>query len=250
VALLLITGTPCDLDCGGKLHAMRRFLLAVLLVTQARAQNSKVATELLEKAKTFGENTRTWRAEVTQTSQVLGPGIKLKSEVRTKVAAQPSLKMNRVNSGDDRTIMVCDGAELFYSGDAHSYYRYGATQQCDLPLIDFYEPSLKHFSESSNNLASISVIGEDHVLLTDGERRCVVVRVELNQGPVHTVRTMWIDPARPVILRDSLEVENQANGVKSSTTTTFTSFELNPNLSPDTFRFTIPPDAIEAQPPK
>jgi hypothetical protein len=60
---------------------MRRLLLAVFLVAQARAQSSKDVTELVEKAKAFGENTRILRAEVIQTSQVLGPGIKLKSEV-------------------------------------------------------------------------------------------------------------------------------------------------------------------------
>jgi hypothetical protein len=80
--------------------------------------------------------------------------------------------MSRVNSGDDRTTMVCDGTELFYSGDAHSYYEYGATQQCNLRLIDFYEPSLKQLSEPSNSLASVSIIGEDHVLLADGESLC------------------------------------------------------------------------------
>ena len=229
---------------------MRRLLLAVFLVAQARAQSSKDATELVEKAKTFGENTRVWRAEITQTSQMLGPGIKLKSEVRTKVSAQSPLKMSRVNSGDDRTTMVCDGAELFYSGDAHSYYEYGATQQCNLPLIDFYEPSLKQLSNPSNSLASISFIGEDHVLLADGDRHCMVIRAELKQGPLHTVRTMCIDPARPVILRDILEAENQANSVKTSTTTTFTSFELNPYISPETFQFTIPSGAVKVEPPK
>jgi len=228
---------------------MRRLLLVVLLVAHARAQSSKNATELLEKAKAFGESTTIWRAEVTQASQVLGPGVNLKSEIRTKVSAQPSLKMSRVNSGDDRTIMVCDGTDFFYSGDAHSYYKYGATQQCNLPLIDFYEPSLKQLLEPSS-LASVSVVGEDHVVLKDGDRRCVVIRAELKQEFVHTIRTMCIDPARPVILRDSFEAENQARGVKSSTTTTFTSFELKPNISPDTFQFTIPPGAVEVQPPR
>ncbi len=229
---------------------MRRLLWVVLLAAQVRAQSSNNATELLEKAKAFGENTRSWSAEVIQTSQVLGPGMKLKDEVRTKISAQPSLKMRRVNSGGDRTIMVCDGTDLFYSGDGHSYYKYGATQQCNLRLIDFYEPSLKRPSESPNSLASVSVIGEDHVLLTDGDRRCVVIRSELKQGPIHTVRTMCIDPDRPVILRDIFETENQTRGVKTSTTVTFTSFELNPNFSPDTFQITIPPGAVEAQPPR
>jgi outer membrane lipoprotein-sorting protein len=209
-------------------------LLAVLLVAQARGQSAKDATELLQKTKAFGEQVKSWKAEFTQTSKLMGPGINLKDEIRTKVASQPPLKMMRLNSGDDRTIMVCDGTNFFYSGDAHSYYKNEPTQQCNLPLIALYEPSLKQLSEPSNSLVSLSVVGEDNVLLNDGARRCVVVRAELEQGPVHTVRTMCIDPARPIVLRDVVEAENQASGVKSSITITFTSFELNPQISPDT----------------
>jgi outer membrane lipoprotein-sorting protein len=223
--------------------------MAVLLVAQARAQNSRGATELLQKTKAFGEQLKSWRAEFTQTSQMLGPGLNLKDEVRTKIASQPPLKMSRVNSGDDRTTMVCDGVNFFYSGDAHSYYKDEANQQCNLPLIALYEPSLEQLLEPSNSVVSLSVIGEDHVRLTDGERRCVVIRAELKRGPVHTVRRMCIDPARPTILRDIVEAENQANGLKSSTTTTLTSFEVNADISPDTFRFTVPPGAVEAHPP-
>lgn len=222
---------------------MRSLLWTLLLVAPVHAQSAQDATELLQKARAFGESTRSWRAEVIQTSQLSGPGVNLQSEVRTKIAAQLSLKMSRQNSGSDRTIMVCDGAEMFYSGDGHSYYKNeaGATPQCDLPLIKFYEPY--------NSAASVSVVGEDHIRLTDGERRCVVIRAVLKQAAVNTVRTMCIDPSQPLILRDVIEKEDEMTGTKSSSVTTFISFENNPTLSPDTFRFTAPPGAVEAKPP-
>jgi outer membrane lipoprotein-sorting protein len=222
---------------------MRSLLWLLLLVAPVHAQSVADATELLQKAKAFGESTRSWRAEVIETEQMSGPGMKLHSEVHTKIAAQPSQKMSRQNSGSDRTIMVCDGAETFYSGDGHSYYKGEAlaTPQCDLPLIKFYEPY--------NSPASLSVLGEDHVRLTDGERRCVVIRAELRQGPVNTVRTMCIDRSQPLILRDVIEREDERTGIKSSRTISFVSFENNPTFSPDTFRFTVPPGAVEAKPP-
>lgn len=228
---------------------MRSLLWVLLLATPFHAQSSQDGTELLEKAKAFGENTKSWRAEVIQTSRISGPGIKLQDEIRIKIAAQPVLKMSRVNSGGDRTVMVCDGAELFYSGDGQSYYKYQATQQCELPLIAFYEPSLMNLYEPPSTPASISVVGEDHVRLADGNRRCIVIRAVLTRGSMHTVQTMCIDPSQPLILRDVVETEDGAAGHKWFTETTFTSFEKNPNFSPDTFRITIPPGAVEAKPP-
>jgi outer membrane lipoprotein-sorting protein len=226
----------------GKLDAMRSLLWVLLLVAPVRAQSVEDATELLRKARAFGESTRSWRAEVVETSQMSGPGMNLQSEVRTKIAAQPPLKMSRQNSGSDRTIMVCDGAKVFYSGDGHSYYKgeAGVTPQCDLPLIKFYD--------LYNSPASVSVVGEDHVRLTDGERRCVMIRSVLKQTTVNTVRTMCIDPSRPLILRDVIEKEDERTGIRSFTTTTFISFESNPTLSPETFRFSVPPGPVEAKP--
>jgi hypothetical protein len=121
--MLVETDLLDGLGRNGKLDAMRSLLWVLLLVTPVRAQSVEDATELLRKARAFGESTRSWRAEVVETSQMSGPGMNLQSEVRTKIAAQPPLKMSRQNSGSDRTIMVCDGAEAFYSGDGHSYYK-------------------------------------------------------------------------------------------------------------------------------
>ncbi len=225
-------------------------LCVVLLAVPIRAQSSQDAKELLGKVKSFGESTKSWRAEVIETSQFSGPSIKLKSEIHARVAAQPLLKMSRVNSGDDRTMMVCDGAEFFYSGDGYTYYRYQATQQCDLPLIAFYEPSLRGLYEPHSDPVSVSVVGEDHVRLADGDRRCVVVRAVSRRGSMHDVRTMCIDPSQPIILRDLMETEDEATGNKSFTVTTFASFEINPTFSPDTFRITVPLGAVEAKPPK
>ncbi len=229
---------------------MTRLLCLLLLVTSARAQSSQNATELLEKVKIFGEATRSWRAEAIHASRVtVSPSIMLKDEVHISIAAQRPLKMSRVNSGDDRTVMVCDGTNFFYSGDGLSYYMYRATQQCDVSLMAFYEPSLMRLYEPYKSPNSITIIGEDHVRLSDGERRCVVVRAVSRRESMHDVRTMCIDPSRPIILRDTFETEDDKTGNKSFTETTVTSFENNPTFSPDTFRITIPVGAVEAKPP-
>jgi hypothetical protein len=221
----------------------------MLLVSPVQAQSAPDATDLLQKAKIFGENTRTWRAEAVTTTRVYGPGLQVpESNVHSKLAAQvqPSLKMSIVNSGDDRTVRVCDGTQEFYSADGLTYSLSKANGQCGLPLLSFYQPSLMNLIGPNSKPLSVSVVGEDHVRLIDGDRRCVLVRVVSVQETIHAVRTMCIDPVRPIILRDVVSGENEASHYKWSTTTTFTSFENNPTFAQDAFRITIPAGGYQA----
>jgi hypothetical protein len=221
---------------------MHRLLWLFIVIVPVRAQNVEDATELLQKARAFGESIRSWRAEVIETSKVSGSGMNLEGEIRTKIAVQPPLRMIRQNSGGDRTISVCDGTQKFYSGDGHSYYKSDATVTgCDLPLQKFYE--------SYENPNSALVIGEDHVRLADGDHRCVLVRTIWKKETVSKVRTMCIDPSRPLIMRDVIEAENESMGIKSITITTFVDFESDPTFSPETFRFLVLPGAVEAKAP-
>jgi hypothetical protein len=103
---------------------MRRLMWIVVLVpVLVPAQSVEDAAELLRRVRSVAESTENWRAEVVETLKISGDGVNLQEEVRAKIAAQAPLKMSRQNSGSDRTTMVCDGAETFYSGDGHSYYR-------------------------------------------------------------------------------------------------------------------------------
>ena len=223
---------------------MSRLLSIGILVSVAvRAQNVDDAAELFQKVRIFAETTKNWRAEVVETSHVSGRGVNLQDEVRTKLAVQIPLKMSRQNSGGDRTVFVCDGVETFYSGDGSSYCKgsAAATPQCDLPLSKFYE--------LDKDPASIAAVGQDHVRLSGADRPCVVVRGRWRQGQVNTVRTMCIDVARPLILRDVLEREDEKTGMRLIRTITISNFEANPIFSPDAFRFSIPQGAVEAKRP-
>ena len=221
----------------------RLFSTALLACVLAPAQNVEDAKELIRKVQATAESTKNWRAEVVERSQISGAGMNLQGEVRTKIAVQAPLKMSRKNSGADQTILVCDGAETFYSGDGHSYYRGEArvTSQCDFPLSKFYE--------LDNNPATTSVVGRDHVHLAEGDRECVLVRATWKHATVNTVRTMCIDPFSALILRDVAESEDEKTAIRMVHTTAFTSYESNPTFPPYTFRFAVPPGAVEAKPP-
>lgn len=186
---------------------------------------------------------KSWQAEVVERSQISGGGMNLSSEVRTKIAVQAPLKMSRQNSGDDQTILVCDGTKAFYSGDGHSYYRGEAkvNPDCNFPLSRFYK--------LEKNPAMASIVGRDHIRLADGDRDCVLVRATWRHAIVSGVHMMCIDPVSALILRDVAESKDEKTGIRMVNTTAFTSYESNPTFLPDTFRFSIPPGAVEAEPP-
>jgi outer membrane lipoprotein-sorting protein len=226
----------------GTLSRMCRLLWVILLVTaSAGAQDADDATALLRKTESLAGSTKSWRAEVVKRSQISGLGMNLEDEVHIKIAAQAPLKMRRENSGGDQTVLVCDGTDSFYSGDGHSYYRSPAkaNPDCDFPLSSFYQ--------LSNDPTSALLLGHDHVALADGDHACDVVRAEWKAAAAHVVRTMCIDPASGLIWRDVSE--NESAGMRAVVTTTFTSYESSPALPPDTFKFSIPPGAVEAKPP-
>jgi hypothetical protein len=95
----------------------RLFWVWVLSSAFTRAQSVEDAKECSKGAVDCREH-KNLAAEVVERSQLLGGGMDLKGEVRTKIAVQAPLKMRPENSGYDQTILVCDGAEALYSGDS------------------------------------------------------------------------------------------------------------------------------------
>jgi outer membrane lipoprotein-sorting protein len=221
---------------------MHRLFWPALISFMAPAQSVDAAADLLRKAQSVAESTMSWRAEVVERSEITGSGINLKSEVRTRIAVEPPLKMRRQNSGDDQTVLVCDGTEFFYSGDGHSYYRGEAkvNPDCDFALSRFYK--------LEKNPITTTIAGRDHVRLADGDRQCVLVRAGWKHETVNSVRTLCIDPASMIILRDLAETEEEKTGIRMVNTTTFITYESNPRFQPDTFKFSIPAGAVQATP--
>jgi outer membrane lipoprotein-sorting protein len=215
--------------------------LILLVAAGDGAQDTNDAKALLQKAESLARSVKSWRAEIVETSKLSGNGMDLQSQVRVKIAVQAPLKMRRENNGDDQTVLACDGTESFYMGDGHNYYRNSAeaNQDCDFPLRASYQ--------LGKDPVSVSIIGHDHVVLADGNHSCDVVREEWKFAVGSSRRTMCIDPASGLILRDVTESDN--GGMRSVKTATFASYESNPTFPPETFKFSIPPGAVEAKPP-
>jgi outer membrane lipoprotein-sorting protein len=217
--------------------------LILLVVAGSAAQDTQDPRVLLQSAESLVHNPKSWRAEIVETFRILGNGMDLQSQVRIKIAVQAPLKMRRENSGDDQTVLICDGTESFYMGDGHNYYRSSAkaNQDCNFPLGASYQ--------LAKDSASASITGHDHVVLADGSHACNVLRVEWKAAAGRGVRTMCIDPTSGIILRDVTDINNESKNMRLVKTATFTSYETNPTFPPETFKFSIPPGAVEAKPP-
>ena len=217
--------------------------LILLVAAGDGAQDTNDGKALLQKAESLAHSVKSWRAEIVVTSKVWGNGMDLQSQVRVKIAVQAPLKVRRENSGDDQTVLVCDGTESFYMGDGHNYYRNrveATREDCDFPLRASYQ--------LGKDPVSVSIIGHDHVVLADGNHACDVVRAEWKYAEGSSIRTMCIDPASGLILRDVTD-KDLLGGMRSFETATFASYESNPTFPRDTFKFSIPPGAVEAKPP-
>lgn len=224
------------------------FRIAFSLLVVASAQTDDHALLLLHEAESFAQNTVSWRAEVVEAHEMAGQGMNLHGETRVKIAVQSPLRMRRKNSGDDQTLVVCDGTDKFYSGDGNSFYRspLGVNNGCKFSLADYY-----HLEA---NPVLVTAIGRDHVQLDTGPAECELVRAEWDRdmkgspGHWHIVRTLCIDPAH-VILRDHSESTETTRGLRSVETKTFTSYERDPVLPQDAFEFSIPTGTFQSEPP-
>ena len=115
--------------------------ITLLLSALGSAQTDGYALFLLREVASSARTTKSWRAEGVEVLEMTGKGMNHpRSEVHFKIAVQSPLKMRRENSGDDRTLSVCDGTDKFYSGDGRSFYRSSVdvSNDCNFPLAAFY----------------------------------------------------------------------------------------------------------------
>lgn len=189
------------------LYATVMVLAAFLFLTALAAAQTNDARALLQEIASSTRATQSWRAEGIEVSEVAASGIQLRNEVRFKVAIQGPSKMRWETSGDDDTLMVCDGT------DHWTYYQHGLSFYRDAESVSPCKPSLGDFSQVTDNLTSAVVIGRDQVQIADAPQECELVRAEYTV-PVPPgadpnvpgfLRTFCIDTARGLVLRETSE---------------------------------------------
>jgi peroxiredoxin/outer membrane lipoprotein-sorting protein len=131
--------------------------------------------------------------------------------------AKPKSNKLKYQAGmaDSRCVVSCDGESTWvYFGGLRKYI---CRKSADVPAVlrEIFKGDVSQYlgnglPESYASLAAqsnkISVLRREPVNLQSGRVDCVVVEAELKQGnalpKTHSVRTLWIDPEKLVVVRD------------------------------------------------
>jgi TonB family protein len=137
--------------------------------------------------------------------------------------------------------MVCDGADRWtYAEPGTGFYRVPVEAgRCTSQLPDLDAGLL-------DNLVSATVAGGDHIQFEGALRDCDIIRAEYmiparskNAGTT-IIRTMCIDSARRLILRDRTESWATGSNTRFTRTTSFSSYARGVEIPDEAFRFEVP----------
>ncbi len=176
---------------------------------------------------------------------MIASGMRLRSEVHFRIAIKSPSIMRWQTSGDDDTLMVCDGTDhwTFYSHGLGFYRNAVSVSPC--------RPALDDYSRLTDDLKGAITIGRDRLQFAGEPHECDVVRAEyaVERSPeISLVRTFCIESGRKLILRDSSDTS--ASGEHSIKTITYSVYEREPSFASDVFKFAVPTGTFEDEGPQ
>jgi TonB family protein len=225
--------------------------LLVLGTTLCGAQTNVTPRVLLEELAASARGAQAWRAEGVETGELTGEGMNLHTETAFKAAFRDSSHVRWETTGDTRTLMVCDGVDRWtYAEPGTGFYR--------VPVeAGPCRPGLPAMDEPLDNLVSATFVGGDHIPFEGVSRDCDIIRAEYRipagraGSPVSKtgagtiagttiIRTLCVDPARRLILRDRTESWATGSNTRFTRTITFSSYDRGVEIPDEAFRFEVP----------
>jgi TonB family protein len=221
---------------------MYRVFFLILSAALCSAQNNVAPRALLEEIATAGSQSHAWRADGTETSELTGEGMNLHTEIIFQAVFRDPLHVRWETTGDNRSLMVCDGVDHWnYAEPGTGFYRNPVeASPC--------RSQLPAFDSLMDNLVSVTLAGGDRVPFEGVSRDCDNVRAEYlipasgsRGAAVGTtiVRTLCVDPARRLILRDRTESWATGSNARFTQTIVFNSYQRDVEIPDDAFRFEV-----------
>jgi TonB family protein len=187
--------------------------------------------------------TQVRHAEGVETGDLTGEGMNLHTEVTFKAFSRDPSHVRWETTGDNRTLVVCDGTDHWtYSEPGTGFYRYPVEEMPCASQLPAFDDLLEH-------LVSVSLIGGDHVPFLGVSRDCDILRAEYSipaaRGANATagttiIRTLCVDSARKLILRDRTESSAIGSNTRFNKTIAFSLYERDVEIPADAFRFEVP----------
>ena len=226
-------------------------LTAAFLMSAAlcAAQTVVNPLALLEEIAASERGAGVWRAEGVETGELTGEGMNLHTGITFKGAFRDPSHVRWETTGDTRTLMVCDGADHWtYAEPGTGFYRSPVERS---PC----KSQLPAFGDLLDNLVSVTVVGSDRIPFEGVSRDCGMVRAEYwiptskstralalpgTTAGTTIIRTMCVEPARKLILRDRRESWTTGSNTRFTRTIAFSSYERDVEIPDQAFRFEVP----------
>jgi len=198
---------------------------------------------MLEAAALAERDAHTVRAEGSETSELTGEGMNIHNEIAFKAALRDATHIRWETTGSNQTLTVCDGADHWvFSEPGTGFYRSPVeARPCPLQL-----PSLEGLMDK---IVSVTDAGPGHLQFEGRSRDCEIVRAQfwipapskagLRAGTT-IIRTLSIDPASGLILRDRTESWATGSFARFTRTVTFSSWRRDAEIPDEVFRFEVP----------
>ena len=224
---------------------MKTMACTTLFVTSVLcpAQTKVDPNALLEQIVAAERGTMARHAEGVETSDLTGEGMNLHTEVTFKGFFRDPSHMRWEATGDNRTLVVCDGTDHWtYSEPGTGFYRYPVEEMPCASRLPAFDDLLDH-------LVSVTVTGGDHVPFEGAGRDCDVLRAEYSiprarganaAAGTTIIRTLCVDSARKLILRDRTESSAIGSSTLFVQTTAFSSYERDAEIPAEAYRFEVP----------
>jgi len=174
--------------------------------------------------------------------ELTGEGMNFHTQYRFSGIVEDEKHLRWELIGEPSTLTVCDGSEHW------SYTRPGVGFHLSTVEATPCPGPLPQFDNLLENLSAISITGTDSVPFNGAAPACTVVKAEYKiparraMGGVGSsaIRTLCIDVAAKVVLREREETWGSGSNARSIRTTTFSSYQRAAKVPPAAYVFEAP----------
>lgn len=234
----------------GKLLVLFSLLLA-LTVSVAGCGSQLTAEEIVAKIQETVASTEDAHAVVTTSFDMQGIDMSVTAEIWEK--SPNMLRVQVLNATEPRladALMVSDGQQVWLYEPARNRVEFGPVGEVETTLPQEMLSTSQEAIQKVLDASDVELVGEETVAGRNAYKLTVSPKEEGEERlfPGNGTATLWIDQEQWIVLKAYYEASAFGEGGME-----VQSFELNPGLTEDLFRFEVPEGAtvidIEAQRP-
>ena len=227
-------------------------LLLVLGLILAGCGNRITAEEIVAKVRETVESTADAHGVVAVDVNVQGIEVAVTAEVWEKTPNKLRLEVLEASRADlEGMMLVSDGEQATAYNPSRNLATVGPVGEIETPLPQQMLAELQHLVQALLDASNAELTGEEMVAGQEAYKLTLTPKEEEGQElfPGGGTATVWVDKERWIVLKATYDGSTFGQGEME-----VQSFELNPGLADDLFRFEVPEGVevldVEAQQPE